>query len=126
MSVFQVTKALANLSYSDMRILAKELNTRLQARDGWGSNPDDEHALAEVLASLGADLVNTPNPDEKKADQILRQVFSGRVKTVHIIPVNGGWQVNHGNHSAVATRLPDAVNNLLDQLVVLKAMGVSK
>lgn len=122
MSVKTVTKELARLSYSDMKILSKEISARLC--DG---NTQMAEQIADVLASLGADLTSSPNPDEAKANTLLRQALrKTRSKRFAIELMPDGYEVSCRGIRAVAQRLPDAVNQLVDQLVALEAMGVTK
>jgi hypothetical protein len=116
MTARAVSKELARLSYSDTMILAKHIANRLPQVS--------VEAVAEVLATLFADEVLQPDPIEAKSDEHLKRVFSGRAKSIHCQGGPMGWTVQWSNHTAVGLRLPDAINNLLDQLTTMQAMGV--
>lgn len=116
MSAQAVAKELARLSYTDMMILAKQISTRLPQVH--------TEAVAEVLAELLKNFDNKPNPMDEASNKHLKNVFSSRVKTIHVMAGSTGWTVSFGNHTAVGQRLPDAINQLLDQLTTMKAMGV--
>jgi hypothetical protein len=117
MSAQAVAKELSRLSYTDMLTFVKALNNKL-------GDKLDREVLANALAELGDEL-SKASADDVATDKHLRKVFGGRQKTIHVMILQAGYQVSHGKTQAFGQRLPDAINNLLDRVVVQQAMGVS-
>jgi hypothetical protein len=121
MTAQAVAKELARLSYTDTMILAKKLTEELLQKSGKSLNTQE---VAEAISCLSGVFMVEPDAVDTMSNDHLKKVFSGRTKSIYCTGGPQGWTVSFGHHTAVGQRLSDAINNLLDQLTTMKAMGV--
>lgn len=119
MSTVGAVKELKRLSYTDMKELATQLTTQLhiQCESGRQLSVLD---VAEALAKL-------PEGSSELAlatDKLLKKAFSSRQKTIRCAPSSTGWTVEFGKYQAAGADLPAAINQLLDQIAAMQALGV--
>ena len=120
MSNAVVAKELRRLCYTDMKEFATALLQQLEERGGGTIN---QSVICEALANMDDVFLSTP---DSEADNLLRKIFNkGRTKTIHVeVNAGGGYTVTFRKQVVHGARLTDALNNLLDQIVALQAMGV--
>lgn len=122
MSNAVAAKELGRLCYSDMREFAKWLLKSLADR-----TDKDVHITLDQMCDALATMQDMFNEaDQTETDRLLRKVFSkGRVKNIHVeVNSGGGFTLTFRKQTVHGQRLSDAVNNLLDQIASLQAMGV--
>jgi hypothetical protein len=116
MSVLTVGKELSRLTYSEMQILVKELNIRLEI-----GLPNEQ--IATALAEVGDSLSVDVNTGEEKEIAHLRQVFK-RMRSISVQVVNSHFVVKVGALQCSSPSLNTALLQMTDQLVATQAMGL--
>jgi type II secretory ATPase GspE/PulE/Tfp pilus assembly ATPase PilB-like protein len=123
-SAQKVAKELSRLSYTDMQLLATKLTNRINEDPNYVQGLN-KVIVADALATLKAEFDDSPDAVDESSTHLLKKAFSSRAKNIHVTVLKEGFQVTFGKYQGAGQRLPDAINDLLDQIIVMKAMGVS-
>lgn len=119
MSTVGAVKELKRLSYTDMKELACQLTTQLHIQCDAG-----RHLSAVDVAEALAKVPDGPTDLAVATDKHLKKAFSSRQKTIRCAPSATGWTVEFGKYQAAGADLPSALNQLLDQIAAMQALGV--
>ncbi len=119
MSLNTALRELRRLTYSEMMVLAEELNTQLEKERG-----RSEHAnvIADVLSKLNVKGAE-PSDLEKQEDKILQEIF--RVKRQLVVKWDRGFSISIPTLSAstVVGQTPRIMfPQMIDQIVTMHAL----